>query len=261
MTETKANTPMESSNELVRWLQLLVLPLWARVGLVMVMLAIVSGSLALLAAGLMRQDKDSIAAAMTLLTVALPVMLVVVALVFSQSGEKRLKLNTAALLSKELPAIFNENLAGKGQSVVLATEFRGCRADYKCTLQAVDDNQKATLDFSVEVNVRKVNFSVRLMRGDSPETTASKIDAHIEYTHVISGAQSEGYRMNDTLDFNQNGQVGIVFFRELEADFLLRPAARLYFCQDLCMFVRGLLNAQLKVEAQKTIIKPVGDQS
>jgi len=247
MSESKPTSAIEASNELVRWLQLLVLPLWARIVLVVVMLMIVSGSLALLAVGLFRRDKESIAAVIPLLTVALPVMLVVIALVFSQNGGKRLKLNTTMLLEKDLPQAITDNLAAKEKTIRLTTTAQGCRADYELTLGVEGAVPDAMIHFSVELNVRKVNLAFWLGGFDSPEQVSIDTPSLKPYSHVISGALAEGYRMNPVPAryFGTGKGYGLLFFRELEADFLLKPAARLYFCQDLSFFVRGVLEAQI----------------
>lgn len=246
MSEQKTSSPIEASNELVRWLQLLVLPLWARIGLLLIMALIVAGGLTLLATSLIREEKEDLAAAMTLLTVALPVMLVVVALVFGQHGEKRLKANTSVLLESELPQALHANLSSTQASLAIQKTLQGCRCDYHLNFGGTGILSDVKLDFSVELNVRKINLAFWLNGYALPEHISAEVESLKPFRHVIAGALAEGYRMNDTpARYLGSGQgQGILFFRELDPDFLIKPAARLYFCQDLSFFVRGVIEAQ-----------------
>ena len=83
----------KTSSDLIRWLKMLALPAWARLGLAVIMLLVLLSALGLLGAGLYHRDKDSIASAVTMLTVGIPVGLVVVALVFGDGGAQKLKVS------------------------------------------------------------------------------------------------------------------------------------------------------------------------
>ena len=246
MSEQKTSSPIETSNELVRWLQLLVLPLWARAGLLLVMALIVVGGLALLITGLIRGEKENFASAITMLTVALPVMLVVIALVFGQHGEKRLKTNTLAMLERELPQTLQASLSSPDVPLTIKKIVQGCRCDYHLSFGGCGLLSGIKLDFSVELNVRKVNLAFWLNAHALPEHISVDTEALKSFRHVMAGALAEGYRMNDTPAnyFGSGKRNGILFFRELDADFLIKPAARLYFCQDLSFFVRGVIEAE-----------------
>lgn len=246
MSEKQDPNPLAPSNELVRWLQLLVLPLWARLGLLVIMGLIVAGGLTLLVAGLVLQEKEDLTAAMTLLTVALPVMLIVVALVFGQNGEKRLKDITRVLLEIELPLTLIANLSSSDARSTIKNTLQGCRCDYQLKLVGGNSATTISLDFSIELNVRKVNVAFWLNAPPLPDSVSIETEVLKPFRHVISGALSEGYKLNETpLHFFSAGKSnGLLFFRELDPDFLLKPAARLYFCQDMSFFVRGVVEAQ-----------------
>ncbi len=246
MSEHNNSSPIEASSELVRWLQLLVLPLWARVGLLVVMALIVAGGLALLGVGLVEREKESFVAAITMLTVALPVMLVVVALVFGQNGEKRLKTNTFALLDRELPQALEVNLGSPLAPLVIGKNVQGCRGDYELSFKGSGLLSGIKLNFSVELNVRKVNLAFWLNAHTLPGNISLETSTLQPFRHVIAGALAEGYRMNDTpAKYLGSGKGnGVLFFRDLDPDFLIKPAARLYFCQDLSFFVRGVIEAE-----------------
>ena len=104
MSDSSASSSLQPSSELVRWLQSLALPLWARGTLVIVFLAVMTGGLALVVWGAWNRDREAMTAAIGLLTVALPVSLVVIGLVFGQRSERRLAQLTHAVLDVQIPA-------------------------------------------------------------------------------------------------------------------------------------------------------------
>ena len=247
MADSKPTATIEASNELVRWLQLLVLPIWARVGLVFVMAMLILGSLALLLFGLIRQEKESVSAAVTLMTVSLPVILVITALVFSQNGAQRLKLNTIALLEKELPEALTENLTAEDRIVELTKSRQGCCVNYQLVMKKASGDRFGELCFGLEINVRKVNVCFRLSAPAAPARIAIDAPELLAYRHVFTGAIAEGFQLNEVpSNPGIDNSFGVIFFRELETDFLLKPASRLYFCQDLTFFCRGVLLAQMQ---------------
>lgn len=84
------------SSELLRGLRPLVLPLWARVVIFGLMIVVVVGGLTMLAYGLWAQKDGMASRAMLLITLSLPVLAVVLALVFGQNSD-------AKLLGKDFP--------------------------------------------------------------------------------------------------------------------------------------------------------------
>jgi hypothetical protein len=232
---------------------MLALPAWARLGLAVIMLLILLSALGLLGAGLYQRDKDSIASAVTMLTVGIPVGLVVVALVFGDGGAQKLKALTEQLLREEIPAALLENLSANGMGgrytkARVTAKIRGCIADF--TLHVADSHLSPNvqierkLDFKLELNVKKVNFVVWLPQ------TAHQADGFAEliarYKSCFFGAEKEGYfRNSEPLCGEKPGFVGIVFIKALGDDFLLNPAERLYFVQDFAFFIRGLLDAEV----------------
>ncbi len=91
------------SSDLVRWLKMLALPKWAKLLLALIMAVTLCVAFHLLIEGLMNRDKDSISAAISILTVVLPLGLALIALVFSDGGEKKLKQLTAQVLGVDIP--------------------------------------------------------------------------------------------------------------------------------------------------------------
>ena len=84
MSDAASTNQLGLSSELLRWLRLLVLPLWARVVIFGLMIVVVVGGLTMLAYGLWAQKDDMASRAMQLITLSLPVLVVVLALVFGQ---------------------------------------------------------------------------------------------------------------------------------------------------------------------------------
>ena len=226
-------------------MQLLVLPIWARIGLLLIMFLIVAGGLVLLTTGLLWKEKEDVTAAMTLLTVSLPIMLIVVALVFGQRGAKRLKDSTRYLLETELPETLLANLVSRGNRPAIERNLQGCRCDYRLHYRGNGAMSGLEVNFSVELNVKKINVAFWLATQDLPDIVSIETGALGHFRHVFAGAEAEGYRMNNSPAhyLGTGSGSGVLFSRELDPDFLLKPAARLYLCQDLGFFVRGVVEA------------------
>lgn len=254
MSEDKEIKGLQASNELIRWLQLLVLPTWFRILLMGLVLLVLIGAAMITVVGIIRSEKDQITGGITLLTIGLPIMLIVVALVFGQQSDKKLVKATQKLLSIEVPTATLENLAATMQAEI-EQEIQGCRCNYRLKFNNPDNQQPQELQFTLEINVKKANLAFWMK--DNLASNINKLfdsnnqidrdSAVYAYKHVIIGAESEGYIRNpepaQDISRGQNG--GLLFIRQLESDFLLKPILRLYFCQDLAFFVRGILEATL----------------
>lgn len=246
MNENSAENPT-SSSELMRWLQSLALPMWARFGLVVAFASVLLSCLSLVAWGVVHQDKESLTSAVGLLTVALPISLVVIGLVFGQRSEKRLADATEKLLGDTLPERLRDIVACPLHLVLRTARQANCHYRYELSGQGVP-----ALQLGVEINVCKANVYFLL-----PGAQHWPLDVDLQthelhpYRHVISGALAEGYTLNPHLArYNgQDGGAGLVFALRLPKDFLWRADARLYFIQDLSFFARGVLEAVLSQRA------------
>jgi hypothetical protein len=245
MNEKQTSESIAASNELIQWLQLLVLPTWVRFSLLGIMGLIFAGGSALLVIGLYSGKKEYFATVVPLFTVALPIMLIVIAIVFGQKGEKRLMDLTVKLLEEEIPRAVEINLLTSGNSPKISFRRYGCRCDYHFELGAKGDFSQINLDFSIELNVKKVNLAFWLESIKLPNKITPEIEELLPFRHVITGAIAEGYRLNDTPLFflSANKENGLLFFKELNPNFLLKSIDRLYFCQDLSFFVRGIVES------------------
>lgn len=185
-------------------------------------------------------------AAIGLLTVALPVSLVVIGLVFGQRSEKRLAGLTHGVLDTLIPSQVQQ-IVGDPRSLRIEQRSRtGCRATYVLSARQDPTGPRQPLRFSVELNVRKVNLMFSLPGHIHPQGSLNKNPALAQYQHAIAGAQAEGYHLNDELAHygGNDGGRALLFYRALPEDFLLRPIEKLYFSQDLGFFVRAILEAQ-----------------
>lgn len=245
---------IKTSNELIRWLKMLALPAWARFTLASIMLLILVSALGLLLWGLRYGERESISTAVAMLTVGLPVGLIVVALVFGDGGARKLKALTQLVLTKEVPEAILENLSAHADQsrytqAHIKTKIRGCIADYTFSVNDEfcrndKDNHSVTLEFKLELNVKKVNFVVWVpeMMDEASLTLSQRMES---YQSCFFGASKEGYIQNQVaLRGEREGFMGLVFIKILGEDFLFEPAQRLYFAQDFAFFIRGLLNVE-----------------
>lgn len=243
MQEEKAQV----SSDLIRWLKLLALPRWAKFGLALIMLLALSNALGLLIWGMLSKDKEAIAAAVSVLTVALPTGLIVVALVFGDGGARKLKEMTLRVLNHDVPQAIRENLLhGDLEDTDLSWVTRGYICDYKLTAKA-PLRPAATLNFRLELNVKKVNALFWLQTNDQSIDARALLESRSHWRACWMGAEREGYALNPVVTPCADPQrLGVVFIKTLNEDFLLEPAQRLYFAQDFAFFVRGMLEAQLQ---------------
>lgn len=198
MSDAASTNQLGLSSELLRWLRLLVLPLWARVVIFGLMIVVVVGGLTMLAYGLWAQKDDMASRAMQLITLSLPVLVVVLALVFGQNSDAKLLGLTHQLLGKDFPRTLGQQL------------------------------------------------HERVQLGDPVLGPLS---------HTLQGAEAEGYLLNPSPGKLQCADgsdcQALILYRSLPKDFLLEPAQRLYFIQDLPFFMAGVWHA-LHTKAPRT---------
>lgn len=198
MSDAASTNQLGLSSELLRWLRLLVLPLWARVVIFGLMIVVVVGGLTMLAYRLWAQKDDMASRAMQLITLSLPVLVVVLALVFGQNSDAKLLGLTHQLLGKDFPRTLGQQL------------------------------------------------HERVQLGDPVLGPLS---------HTLQGAEAERYLLNPSPGKLQCADgsdcQALILYRSLPKDFLLEPAQRLYFIQDLSFFMAGVWHA-LHTKAPRT---------
>lgn len=235
------------SSDLIRWLKMLALPAWAKMALALIMLLALSNALGLLIDGMLHKDKESIAAAVSILTVGLPIGLIVVALVFGDGGTRKLRQMTQQVLDKEVPQSIRENMAHRSKlsDAQLMFSSHGYITDYELTAKTALASSK-TLRFRIELNVKKVNVVFWLPKAAQPLGARALLENHPPFHACLLGAEREGYMLNPVAHAAEDaGMVGVVFIKSFHDDFLLEPAHRLYFAQDFSFFVRGMLEASM----------------
>lgn len=238
MSDATPSNQWGLSSELLRWLRLLVLPLWARAVIFGLMIVVVVGGLTMLAYGLWAQKDDMTSRAMQLITLSLPVLVVVLALVFGQNSDAKLLGLTHQLLDKDFPRALALQL---DEHLQLQSQVRGCSALYQ--LHAGD---APGVQFRVELNVYKVNVALAVPYA-LPDRVQLGDPALGPLSHTLQGAEAEGYRLNPSPG-TLRGSDGIdhpalILYRTLPKDFLLEPAQRLYFMQDLSFLMAGVWHA------------------
>lgn len=231
---------------------MLTLPTWAKFLLAFVLLLTLFSALGLLVWGLINVKLEVISSAVAMLTVGLPVGLIVVALVFGDSGTRKLTELTNMVLSKDVPEAILQNLTSASggkrydHSKVVPT-VSGCIAEYlisanECPSGSEAANKRVTLEFKLELNVKKANVVIWIPLSNS-EPTPGSLQYLENYKHIVKGALTEGYIQNEApITGVRHGYAGFVFIKLLGDDFLLNPGDRLYFSQDLAFFIRALLN-------------------
>lgn len=253
MSESEKKSPAteKPSAELVRWLQSLALPIWARGILLLAFLTIMLGGLSIAAWGIINQNKEITLNAISLLTIALPVTLVVIGLIFGQRSEERLSDLTNIVLDEIIPKQVKEIVCQPCNLTIKKKPRTGCRAVYNIfTTNPSKTNSLPILRFTVELNVRKVNIGFNIPKNiiDTTEKDTNKIIKI--YQHAINGATSEGYSLNPEIaEYDEDdGGPSLIFFKTLPEEFLLRPIEKLYFAQDLSFLIRALIEAQNKLK-------------
>lgn len=249
-----ADESLNNSADLIRWLKMLALPTWAKWLLAVVMVVTLGGALALAAWGVLAMHIEVVTAAVTILTVGLPVGLIVVAMVFGDGGAAKLKTLTQLVLRSEIPDALVANLNVRSgyqafERCHISFDTHGCIADYVLSVDAIDRlGQAARVEpkhfaFKLELNVRKANLVLWL-----PEKFVQPAKGEANpYASCFFGAEREGYVPNSMpISCSREGYLGAVFIKQLSEDFLLNPAQRLYFAQDLAFFIRGVLSVELQ---------------
>ena len=244
MSDSNSSNQLAISSELLRWLRLLVLPVWARIIVFVMMIVVVVGGLAMLGYALWAQKDDLASRALQLITLSLPVWIVVLALVFGQNSDAKLRKLTYQLLHNDFPAALRLQLA---QDINLDTQVQGCYARYR-----LHQPGQRPLCFQVELNVYKVN--VVIQAPTNLDTAQLESTALQPLAHAMQGAIAEGYTLNPRIGtlhcIDGHRYNALTLYRTLSKDFLLEPAQRLYFLQDLCFFIASVWQSQTETPAE-----------
>ena len=248
-----ADESLNNSADLIRWLKMLALPTWAK-WLLAVVMVVTLGALALAAWGVLAMHIEVVTAAVTILTVGLPVGLIVVAMVFGDGGAAKLKTLTQLVLRSEIPDALVANLNVRSgyqafERCHISFDTHGCIADYVLSVDAIDRlGQAARVEpkhfaFKLELNVRKANLVLWL-----PEKFVQPAKGRSQSVCFLLLELNERAMclIQCPSPVVERGYLGAVFIKQLSEDFLLNPAQRLYFAQDLAFFIQGVLSVELQ---------------
>jgi len=182
-------------------------------------------------------------------------VIVLVYLVFAQTGVSALTRKSRELLATTIPeALRTKHQAGDlsaltdeiAHSDVELTHHRGApTAHYRLTLSRGVGTGMATahIRFLVDFNVTKMNVVVFIPCIDPPpaEPGGSWLARHFPVT--CEGARHEGYEVDQSMSYVTTQAVPLLKIclrHRLANDFLWDPAAKLYFAQDLRYFLFSL---------------------
>lgn len=237
MSDSNSSEQLGISSELLRWLRLLELPLWARIIVFAMMIVVVVGGLGMLGYAIWAQKDDIASRAMQLITLSLPIWVIVLALVFGQNSDAKLRKLTRKLLEDDFTNALRLQLPAGAH---LDAEVRGC-----CALYRLHQAGQQALHFQLELNVYKVNVVVQ----SPPALDLARLEhaALQDWAHALQGAIAEGYVLNPRpgrLECGDGRRLrAFTLYRTFPKDFLLEPAQRLYFVQDLCFFMACIWHA------------------
>lgn len=184
-----------------------------------------------------------------ILSVAFVPLLVLVYLVFAETGVRALKRKTRELLEVTVvEALYSEVRSNKscGNEILGSNaqllEISGPSAYYR--LHVLRCNHSATLNFQLDFNVSKVNVVVFLpwLGRERGPALAEQIRTRLGPT--LEGARHEGYSMDENVGYTQiegRGHAVLCGRKRLGHDFLWDPSSKLYFAQDLRFFLLSLI--------------------
>jgi hypothetical protein len=184
-----------------------------------------------------------------ILSIAFVPLLVLVYLVFAETGVRALKRKTKELLEVTvIEALHSEERQNKDHSneiwgsAAQLLEISGPTAYYQ--LRVLRQDNAATLNFQLDFNVSKVNVVV-FLPWPGPErgqTLAQQIRTRLGPT--LEGARHEGYVVDENIGYtliDGRGHAVLCGRKRLRQDFLWDPGSKLYFAQDLRFFLLSLV--------------------
>lgn len=237
---------LRTSSELIRWLKLLALPLWAKVAIAFIMLITLANALHLLLAGMVEPDRDAIASGVTLLTVGLPIGLIVVAVVFNDGGASRLRELTRQVLHEDIPSALRNNFDARPFVPAdwvpdIRVRVHGC-AGSDSVVSPPSEGNRELLSFVVELNVHKINLVIQLNGHHSIQKAADYFERTATLTSCLTGALNEGYRLIEMPE-HRNGTTGLVLTRTLARGFPAGRRPMTVLRAGPGIFLRGMIEA------------------
>lgn len=187
-------------------------------------------------------------AGIKILSVAFVPLLVLVYLVFAETGVRALKRKTQELLQTTvIEALRSEAGPNElGSSEIQGSEARlleisGPTAHYHFCVKRRDHT--AAIRFQLDFNVSKVNLVVYLPWPGPERGVALAEQLQIRLGPTLEGARHEGYAMDENVGYISSNGLGYAVLcgrKRLRQDFLWDPGSKLYFAQDLRFFLLSL---------------------
>lgn len=254
--------PLENSQAigLLQQFKQLSVPLWARsLALCLGVATFIAGLWLLWMGSINCSDLDNCSnvldTGVRVVTTSFVPVIVLIYLVFAQTGVSALTRKSLELLSTTIPIALRtaqraDDLSALTDEIVHSevelTHHRGTpTAHYRLTLNRGTGASLATaqIRFQVDFNVTKINVVVFIPCIDPPpaEPGGSWLSRHFPVT--CEGARHEGYEVDQSMSYVTTQTVPLLKIclrRRLSNDFLWDPAAKLYFAQDLRYFLFSL---------------------
>lgn len=253
--ERKSLNPIEGGNlNFIRQMRQLSVPLWARL-----LALILAASTLMVGIVLIWQGWNTCApdkcrelwleqGVKVIGTTFLPVI-VLVYLLFAETGVKALLRKSGELLRKTIPTALqklptsdvSDNFHELDACLVETFHSKDApSARYRLTGRRHD--QTAQMDVSVEVNVSKINVCFLIPCFDD---RLGGVIAELEFGTSLKGALHEGYTVDASFPEVMVGAqrfVKVVARLRMNNDFLWDPAQKLHFAQDLRLFCHAMLS-------------------
>lgn len=189
-----------------------------------------------------------IAQGIEIVVAALVPVVVILYLVFAETGMRSLARRTNELLGKIVPQALRSE-AGTGsaysdgmQACAVATSFHApgsISAHYLLQYRLEDDEGALRLTVSVNVDKAVIVFFLPVREAADPQTIQQQM------APTIKGAEHEGYVFDEKLvETRREGRRYLLLIarRGLPADFLWNPAAKLHFAWDLRAFAFSVIH-------------------
>lgn len=247
-----------ASNALQQYRQLSI-PLWTRIVVVVLVSVVFVANLVFLGFALVQQQEKWLTAAVAIFGTTFLPTVVILYVAFAETGTKALGKKTTDLLLKivpdclaqlEIPGVpEDETAVGTVRVHTPPLAVAGPTCKYRVDVLRQPGNEDRVVEqlrFLVDINVSKVNVLLLLpcerLSGAGGGDVFGEIQAHLP--HTIDGARREGYEFNPhakPVQIDGVRYVGLAATKRLASDFLWDPAKKLYFAQDLALFIGSAL--------------------
>lgn len=259
MEQLPKSAPGMMSSALLQYRQLSI-PLWTRILVVVLVSLVFLGNASFLIFALVKQQEKWIQASVSIFGTTFLPTIVILYVAFAETGTKALGRKTLDLLTKIIPECLEkiqvtefpvERTCQDSPWVqVHVREVRGttCKYVVNLVMRHSDQPEKVIeqLHFSVDINVNKVNILLMIRNDllDPADDLISLETIQKRLPHTIEGALLEEYKLNPHLKPVQVDRIpcaGLTATKRLPPDFLWDPSQKLYFAQDLALFIGSAL--------------------